>query len=1745
LAKASLAGQFFVIPCLAQTALRFSYREDEKQSKGKACNQEENIMRKTKLTSTLTTIFLLAFFVLSSVQPVSSRPIESSRMQEATTYPYVPDVILIGIQAGVTLEVNSKDNPAQPYKTDSAALERALKSIGVRSLEPLFSSELIRQIAIQAPAGESLTTYRLRLTEGTDIQAAVKELAALSDVRFAEPDYIAFPADAPASASMPILAPAASQLTIDDPLYAQQWGLARINIEGAWDDTYGSPIVTIAIVDSGIDLTHVDLAGNLWVNPGEIANNGLDDDSNGFVDDVNGWNFISGSKDVSDENGHGTLVAGVAAAIGGNGQGIAGVCPQCRIMPVKVTQTSGTANYSDVAAGVLYAAQKGAKVINISLGGYANSNILKNAIDTAVNGYGAVVVAGAGNDNLNQSFYPAAYENVLAVAGTQIDDTKVATSNYGAWVDVTAPGLDIRTTALGGGWLDNSGTSFAAPFASGLAGLLKALHPDWSQALIRSQITHTADNVDGVNPALTGLLGSGRINAGSAMQTPHPVLQVAGYSVNGLANGRPVLGATSNMIVTLNNDWWDAPNVTGTLSTADPYVSVTNGSASFGSIPAGATAVNATAFTFSVNPAAGYNHPISFNLAVSDTNGYATALNFTVTTEAGLVNKSGTIVADETWTNDKTYLIVNNVNIPSGVTLTIQPGTTIKFNGNYSLNVRGALLADASASQPIFFKSNTAGAWDRIYFDDTSLDAVADGSGGYLSGSILRHVNIESSTGGIDCTTATPYLAHLNLTGGGVACTLGATPIWFMDNTISGGASFTGNGSAFRNKVTGGLSISGAGILEENVVSGGILSLGSGIARRNTAASGLSVGGSGGAMEENTVTGNVNIGDSFTVTKNTIIGKLTVGNAATVDHNTVSNGITVGSSATVTWNNVEDAEGTCLISGDGVTAQFNRLIGCGSGMSATSGLIEHNLIANNEGVGLQVGAATVQYNTLTGNAGYTILVQGGMPLSLSNNNLELNSGTFDIYSNIASGSGSIPAQNNWWGTTDGTLISDRIYDYSDDDLKAPVAYSPTLTGPDQTAPGYVRAVNVLPDNTLGIQTGTFEALFSKPMDTNNSITMQFSNKRWFQYTPANSGLPNSFGVRTIAIETNGTKWFGTYGAGVASFDGSTWNTYDNSNSGLPGNWVWASAIEPNGTKWFGLTNGIASYNGTSWKVFNSSNSKLSNESVVAIAIEANGKKWFGTSVSGVDSLDGTIWNNYNTYNSGLPHNYVSAIAIDANGMKWLGTYGGGVASFDGSIWTVYNESNSDLPSDNILTIKIDTNGKKWFGTDGGGVASFDGSSWDVYNKYNSGLSRDSVAVIAIEPNNTKWFGSSIYSPESGVDRFDGSEWIVYKASNSELPDDNIHVIEIDKSGQRWFGTTLGIGMLHGVDGYAIIDNQQWLSSTVYRATYDINTNVIKDTYRVSLINGQDLDGMHIAQFSDSVFSVDYAGSISDTTPPQKPIVTALWNGGKSSISANWISSDPESPITMYRYAIGTTAGTRDIVDWTYTTNPSVVHNGLNLVTGVPYYVLVAARNEGGLWSENGLAEVRTFADVYSTYWAWSYIERLYNAGITGGCATTPNLLYCPDNTVTRAQMAVFLLKSMHGPTFTPPLVGDSTGFGDVTTSHWAAAWIKQLAAEGITGGCGNGNYCPEAPVTRGQMAVFLLKAKNGSGYIPPMIGGGSGFTDVPDNYWAAVWIKQLAADGITGGCGAGIYCPENPVTRAQMAVFIVKTFGLP
>ena len=187
------------------------------------------------------------------------------------------------------------------------------------------------------------------------------------------------------------------------------------------------------------------------------------------------------------------------------------------------------------------------------------------------------------------------------------------------------------------------------------------------------------------------------------------------------------------------------------------------------------------------------------------------------------------------------------------------------------------------------------------------------------------------------------------------------------------------------------------------------------------------------------------------------------------------------------------------------------------------------------------------------------------------------------------------------------------------------------------------------------------------------------------------------------------------------------------------------------------------------------------------------------------------------------------------------------------------------------------------------------------------------------------------------------------------------------------------------------------------------------------------------------------------------------------------------------------------------------------------------------------ADSPSFEDVPESHWAYAWIEALYDQGITSGCSASP-MKFCPEDAVSRAQMAIFLERSLHGVDYKPP---HATGeiFNDVSEEAFAADWIEALFADGITTGCGNGDYCPDAFVTRAEMAIFLLRSKYGANYIPDTVQTDTGFLDVTVDDFAADWIKQLAEEGITTGCGGGNYCPDLPVTRAEMAVFLIRTFN--
>ncbi|OGE71996.1 hypothetical protein A2617_04975 [Candidatus Daviesbacteria bacterium RIFOXYD1_FULL_41_10] len=295
----------------------------------------------------------------------------------------------------------------------------------------------------------------------------------------------------------------------NDTLYSNQWALPKISWDkldtgaGVYNPTEAS--TRIAVVDTGVDYNHPDLTGK--------------------VDTGQDWDFVNNDDDALDDNLHGTHVAGIAAASTNNSTGVAGVSINTStILPVKVLNQAGSGYYSWVAAGIIYAADHGAKVINLSLGGNVKSTTLENAVNYAW-GKGAVVVAAAGNSNNSSKTYPGAYSNAMAVWASDQNDNKASFSSYGGWVDIGAPGVSILSTIPLGkdtkdgnqdGYYLASGTSMATPGVAGLAGLLFSQHPDWSAQTVRSKIESTADPVSS-RLFKRGNLGKGRINVFKAL----------------------------------------------------------------------------------------------------------------------------------------------------------------------------------------------------------------------------------------------------------------------------------------------------------------------------------------------------------------------------------------------------------------------------------------------------------------------------------------------------------------------------------------------------------------------------------------------------------------------------------------------------------------------------------------------------------------------------------------------------------------------------------------------------------------------------------------------------------------------------------------------------------------------------------------------------------------------------------------------------------------------------------------------------------------------------------------------------------------------------------------------------------------------------------------------------------------------------------------------------------------------------
>lgn len=371
------------------------------------------------------------------------------------------------------------------------------------------------------PDGPSLVA----LAPGGNTAAALARLRSNPAVQYAEPD-----ATLHAAAVYP-----------NDPLFPQLWGLSNpggVNIDApaAWGITTGTPATIVAVLDTGIDLSHPEFGGRIWVNPD--GGSGAD----GYLGDVNGWNFAENTGDVQDDNGHGTHVAGILAAAGGNGNGVVGVDWNATLMPVKILDSSGGGTTDAAVKGIYFAVEHGARVINASWGGGDYSQALADAIGFAGSN-GVVFVTAAGNDGTNNDkvpSYPADYRlpNEIAVAAIDPRGDLAGFSNFGAHtVDLAAPGVNILST-VPGGYAYYSGTSMATPYVAGVAALLVGLHPEYNAAQLVRRILATTKPL----PSLHGkTITGGMVDAARAIDPSPPSTAVPSGRGGGGMPSRPVL----------------------------------------------------------------------------------------------------------------------------------------------------------------------------------------------------------------------------------------------------------------------------------------------------------------------------------------------------------------------------------------------------------------------------------------------------------------------------------------------------------------------------------------------------------------------------------------------------------------------------------------------------------------------------------------------------------------------------------------------------------------------------------------------------------------------------------------------------------------------------------------------------------------------------------------------------------------------------------------------------------------------------------------------------------------------------------------------------------------------------------------------------------------------------------------------------------------------------------------------------
>jgi len=451
------------------------------------------------------------YLLLHAVFSLLSVPESAAQYSEST-----PRELIVKLKS---TPVAAKAGQTQPASSGTTAIDAIHRAFAVKNVQPLFEN------AFRNKQGAALLRgiLKIAIPVGADPEELLAAYSSDPNIAYAHFNHVYRIDSAP-----------------DDPLFPQQAALEVVQAEQAWEVQLASPDVIVGVIDTGIDYLHEDLREAIWINAAEDLNhngavdstdfNGLDDDGNGFIDDIRGWDFTDAptfpdggdfrtpDNDPFDENGHGTSVAGIIGATGNNAIGIAGLAYGCRIMNLRAGTSRGFLEEDDVASAVVYAVENGARVINMSFGDVVASPLLHDVVQYATT-RNCVVVASAGNAATDRIHFPSGFSETISVGATDLDDNLASFSNYGSSVDLVAPGLNILTTSPGDAYVAFSGTSASAPFVSALAALVLSKTPEHAPESLKGLLISTTDDLG--DAGWDNFFAAGRINARKAVASPY------------------------------------------------------------------------------------------------------------------------------------------------------------------------------------------------------------------------------------------------------------------------------------------------------------------------------------------------------------------------------------------------------------------------------------------------------------------------------------------------------------------------------------------------------------------------------------------------------------------------------------------------------------------------------------------------------------------------------------------------------------------------------------------------------------------------------------------------------------------------------------------------------------------------------------------------------------------------------------------------------------------------------------------------------------------------------------------------------------------------------------------------------------------------------------------------------------------------------------------------------------------------